>query len=500
MDISFLYYSSPRQVPIDRLPADVLRIVFQFVSLRKFSLNGMSTYFHPISAIRLSHVCHLWHDLSRDHSILWTHIHPNNVRLSTFCLGMTKQSSLHVVISPDSSECCGISREHPNSGASGIICDILPRVTWLYFMPELQDLPTLVDIIWNQATPRLRCCQFNFLLLNEQILASPLADSSEIGNAIDIMAHSPPFQDSCCGLRRVIWQQYFPPLHSLCWDNLESLTVGEGLRSMERSFTEWLSIISRSPAMSSLWINHDFQVNEVNQSLATPIVLERLHTLVLSGVSIQHVETLFDHIRFPNLCFLRLYVNKTTSDDSILLLTKLMTNSGDISSLIAHVETLTLETEGGFAKITAYSNERPASIYSLSAIFPTNVADWPTYIMKYSPQVTRLKVRCLPNKILRKSGTIVLPKVTTLEIETLSRFPSLRGFAENMTFPSLETLSIRPLIFPPAQQDLEYIGTMLRHSKSPKIVTCQSPQRFDDSYPSLVQFCSDFNIDLELRP
>ncbi|KIJ45857.1 hypothetical protein M422DRAFT_66910 [Sphaerobolus stellatus SS14] len=471
------------------LPLDILRLIFEQTTIRISSTTAHAKFFHPYESLNLSHVCRLWRTVALNYPRLWTHIHGMDTMFTAFCIFLSKAADLTLVIKRDNMRCCGMKMNPTRSYDFKLIKEILPQVSFLCFVPEVSDINSFAEVFWNSPAPRLRICHFDFTTLHEGMNRSGWGEMEKT-------LFSGPFPGGTPRLRYALWQRFLPSLDSPMWNDLVVLRVGSSMTGQTLSLIDWLSLLSRSPSLQELMINVEFlDDRELLKILPDhKLYMGQLQTISLSGFSMKQVKVLFDYLQFPRISSLHIYsILKTGSEDALPHLDEILTQVGEISSLIQKTKSLVIESLGGYPRVVALSD-----VLYFSTQFLTQTQDWPTYIFKHTPRIEDLKFGSIPNKYL-KFGSMVMPEVKTLHIGSISGFPDLTSMAEDRNLPSLSIVTIGTLFKPLTAQNMGHMRLLFDKCNAPKIVVIRTAWSTGREYDALAEFCKHNKIEFQTK-
>ncbi|KAF8581850.1 hypothetical protein K439DRAFT_1662109 [Ramaria rubella] len=250
--------------PINRLPDDVLNIIFADIAYR------------PPIALHLSRVCRRWRNTVHAQPSLWIRIDRYYPPLVELCLQLSKSASIELLLhSYGESDC-------QNFDSDTLTC--LPSLSPHLHRVSAVDIdaePSIAELFWHHIAhgigPRLKTL-------------SMTSHESSAHNLPQLIQDTPLLRD-------ITFFRCSPPASSSVWDDLEILH----LEDVGLSFSEHLQLLSQSPALKWLYISNISQVPEAIPTSVSKFALNHLKSLTLFNCSLAHVLEFFAGVNMPNL-------------------------------------------------------------------------------------------------------------------------------------------------------------------------------------------------------
>ncbi|KAF8573264.1 hypothetical protein K439DRAFT_1625196 [Ramaria rubella] len=252
--------------------------------------------FRTATALRLSHVCRHWRRVAQDDALLWTQIELKHMELAKRFVGLCKDAPIHLFIEE-------ISRPvTPRFGVQDAIELMQSHFYHVQYLEISMNLGNMLDALsvlpsfTRPTAPRLTRITIN-VLKEDPTITPPI---------IDFVPNTPLFltipTSQICDIS---FMGLAPPNSSTIWDNRRSLSLHNC--NPEKSFEEYMALISRSPELRSLSISSE--VSHQPSPFVSSIAATHLTFLHLDKFGQDHIFAFLQRVDMPNLKTLHLDVH-----------------------------------------------------------------------------------------------------------------------------------------------------------------------------------------------
>ena len=461
--------------------------------------------------MQLSHVCQHWRNIAIANTLLWTHLHPQNLKLTVFCLERAKGSKLSIGICAGTLgfRCCGIQpdTEDTNPGIYDLTRVLMPNVSALWVFPVASNILQLLDIFRSYPAPSLQSITIH--------LSQLLADPEQMFNEDDMydkiregFLSQSLFLDTTPRLCQAHSFGFSPHPSSTMWNNMTHIAISftrlEGLLppdspglSLPLQLEDWFSILQRSPSLEKLEINYHSLLSDVSLGQRIlqkgPVLMRKLKRISFTCVSLTEILLFLYAIDAPQLAGLGVFI---TEEELTMNLNHFFMACPILFARLRNLREFACdEHQADKIMVNALAggdeSQPPLPLCQLLLVFPKAVPQWESHFARYMGTLRELSLHAFPIQALPP-----LPRLETLYLST--PMPSLQEVKAQIGVCPLERIILPRLASPLERDQLDAIECLFTGSKVREIHFREDDWEAssEDAIDSLEEFSG--HIDAEL--